>query len=298
MPTRWYAGGKGLDDFRDEMLNDIHLKELHDWLTPEDIFPNTNIRGGVCYFLWDKNYDNRDSLTRVVTYENNQVVDDILRPMKYRNFDIFIRDSNAISILKKIDRIDNKSLIEYISARNPFGFATNFTKDRKFNKNSDNLNEPIKCYANKGIVGYIELNEIEKNTVWIDKWKVLTPYSNNIGTELNDDNLNTIISGPKSICTETYLVIGAELNLNEQGANNLSTYMKTKFLRYLHSLAKNSQHGTRNTYIFVPLQDFSDSSDIDWSVSVPEIDQQLYKKYSLSDEEITHIESRIKPMEM
>lgn len=95
MPTRWYAGGKGLDDFRDEMLNDIHLKELHDWLTPEDIFPNTNIRGGVCYFLWDRNYDNSKNLARVVTYENNAIVSDISRSLKYKDFDILIRDSRS-----------------------------------------------------------------------------------------------------------------------------------------------------------------------------------------------------------
>lgn len=296
MPTRWYAGGKGLDDFRDEMLNDIHLKELHDWLTPEDIFPNTNIRGGVCYFLWDKNYDNSKNLARVVTYENNAIVSDISRSLKYKDFDILIRDSRAISILDKIDCSGNNSLMEYVSARNPFGFSTNFTKNNKFKNDSRSMNEPIKCYANKGIVGYIELIEIEKNNLWINKWKVLTPYSNNIGTELNDDNLNTIIAGPNSICTETYLVIGADLALNENSANSLAKYMKTKFVRFLHSLSKNSQHGTRNTYRFVPVQDFSNNSDIDWSVSVQEVDNQLYRKYGLSDEETNHIETRIKAM--
>jgi hypothetical protein len=296
MPTRWYVGGKGLDDFRDEMLNDTHLRELHDWLTPEDIFPNTNIRGGVCYFVWDSSYNNRDNLTRVVTYKNNTIVSDISRPLKYKDSDILIRDSNAISILNKVDYNDKNSLMEYVSARNPFGFSTNFTKDSKFKNNSHSMEDPIICYANKGIVGYIELAEIEKNSLWINKWKVLTPYSNNIGTELNDDNLNTIVASPNSICTETYLVIGAELELNEHGANSLAKYVKSKFVRFLHSLAKNSQHGTRNTYRFVPVQDFSNNSDIDWSVSVKEVDNKLYEKYRLSDEEIKHIEKSIKAM--
>ncbi|PLS01938.1 Eco57I restriction-modification methylase domain-containing protein [Neobacillus cucumis] len=296
MPTRWYVGGKGLDDFRDEMLNDIHLKELHDWLTPEDIFPNTNIRGGVCYFLWDSMYNNRDNLTRVVTHEKNTIVSNTSRSLKYKDSDILIRDSSAFSILNKIDCSGNNSLMEYVSARNPFGFSTNFTKNSKFKNDSNVMNEPIKCYANKGIVGYIELNEIRKNSMYINKWKVLTPYSNNIGTELNDDNLNTIVASPNSICTETYLVIGAELELNENGANSLAKYMKTKFVRFLHSLAKNSQHGTRNTYRFVPVQDFADNLDIDWSTPINELDQQLYKKYNLTFEEIQHIESKIKPM--
>ena len=88
MPTRWYVGGKGLNSFRKEMLNDVHLKELFDHLTPEDIFPNTNIRGGVCYFLWDKNYDNSKDLTRVVTYENNKIIADVVRPMRVDGTDI------------------------------------------------------------------------------------------------------------------------------------------------------------------------------------------------------------------
>lgn len=296
MPTRWYVGGKGLDDFRDEMLNDIHLRELHDWLTPEDIFPNTNIRGGVCYFLWDKNHDNSKNLTRVVTHENNVIVSDVSRALKHKGSDILIRDSSAITILNKIDLNLNNSLLEYVSARNPFGFSTNFTNNSKFKSENHSMINPIKCYANKGKIGYIELTEIKKNESLINKWKVLTPYSNNIGTELNDDNLNTIIASPNSICTETYLVIGAELDLNENAASSLAKYMKSKLVRFLHSLAKNSQHGTRNTYRFVPLQDFSSNSDIDWSVSVHEVDTQLYKKYGLSDVEINHIERKIKTM--
>lgn len=296
IPTRWYTGGKGLDDFRDEMINDIHFREIHDWLTPEDIFPNTNIRGGVCYFLLDSSFDNQSVNTRVVTHENNEVINDIFRPMKFNDSNIFVRDSNAISILNKIEYSDENSLMGYISARNPFGFSTNFTKDAKFKTDNISMTSPVKCYANKGIIGYIEQKDIHKNLEWVNKYKVLTPYSNNIGTELADDNLNTIIAVENSICTETYLVIGANLNLNETAATNLAKYIKTKFVRFLHSLAKNSQHGTRNTYRFVPLQDFFNNSDIDWSGSVQEVENQLYKKYGLSDDEINHIETRIKAM--
>lgn len=296
MPTRWYVGGKGLDEFRDEMINDPHLRELHDWLTPEDIFPDTNIRGGVCYFLWDAAHDNALDSTRVVTYEKNAVVHDVSRALKYKDTDILIRDSSAFTILDKIDCNGANSLMDFVSARNPFGFSTNFTKDAKFKSDSKLLNRPIRCYANKGVIGYIELSEIEKNKVWIDKWKVLTPYSNNIGTELNDDNLNTIVAGHGSICTETYLVIGADLELDEHSAKSLAKYMQSKFARFLHGLSKNSQHGTRNTYRFIPLQDFSGHSDLDWSASTQEIDNQLFKKYGFSDDEIRHIDTRIKAM--
>lgn len=295
-PSRWYVGGKGLDEYREEMLNDPHLRELHDWLTPEDIFPNTNIRGGVSYFLWDLMYNNEIDNIRVVTHENNQIVSDVLRPLKFKDFDIFIRDSKAISILNKIDVNSENSLMEFVSARNPFGFSTNFSKDSNFKSDSNLLNKPVKCYANKGTIGYVEYRDIEKNTSWISKWKVLTPYSNNIGTELNDDNLNTIVGNPNSICTETYLVIGADLKLNDKGADALAKYIKTKFARFLHSLAKNSQHGTRNTYRFIPIQNFKKSSKINWSASINEIDKALYQMYDLSIEEIDYIESKMKAM--
>ena len=114
---------------------------------------------------------------------------------------------------------------------------------------------------------------------------------------MNDDNQNAIVGEPQSICTETYLVVGADLDLSETSANNLSIYLKTKFARYLHGVAKISQHGTAKTYRFVPLQDFTEHSDIDWSKSIAEIDQQLYRKYNLSDDEIAFIEKMIKPME-
>lgn len=290
-PSRWYVGGKGLDEFREEMLNDPHIRELHDWLTPEDIFPNTNIRGGVCYFLWDAMYDNQTGKTRVVSYKDNQIISDTLRPMKYKDFNIFVRNSNAISILNKIEVNGDNSLMNHISARNPFGFSTNFAKNSKFKPDDKLMNTPVKCYANKGTIGYVESEEILKNKLWVPKWKVLTPYSNNIGTELSDDNLNTIIASPNSICTETYLVIGTDLTLDHSSAKSLAKYMKSKFVRFLHSLAKNSQHGTRNTYRFVPVQNFSDSSDINWQVSVEELDKQLCAKYNFTGEEIELVNS-------
>jgi hypothetical protein len=125
---------------------------------------------------------------------------------------------------------------------------------------------------------------------------VYVPESNNIGTELNDDNQNSFVGRPGTICTETYLVIGAELSLDEFSSNNLSVYLRTRFAKFMHSLAKISQHGTSKTYNFVPLQNFTSDSDIDWNKSIQEIDSQLYIKYNLTKEEIDFIESMIKPM--
>ncbi|MBU5269468.1 Eco57I restriction-modification methylase domain-containing protein [Clostridium cochlearium] len=293
-PSRWYVGGKGLDDYRDEMLNDIHLQELHDWLTPNDIFPNTNIRGGVSYYLWNAKYDNTQEGVRVVSYKDSKIISDKKRPLKLSGVDILVRDNIGVGIIQKIS--SNKFLSEFVSPRKPFGLATNFTESIDFHNTDENLKEPIKCYYKGQNVGFVERKLIDTREEWIDKWKIFMPYANNIGTELSDDNLNTFIGEPDSICTETYLVLGADLNLDKNSCYNITQYTRTKFLRFLHSLAKGSQHATAKTYIFVPLQDFTDKSDIDWSKDIKDIDEQLFDKYKLTDEERNHISSSIKEM--
>ena len=288
MPTRWYAGGKGLDEFRNDMLNDMSIAELHDFLHPEEVFPDTNNRGGVCYLLWDHKNTDENSSVRVVSHQGEGVITTATRKLKYRDLDIFIRYSQAIDILEKIfadEDID--TLNNHISAAKAFGFRTFFINDPKFRKTNSGLKNPVVCYGRGGNVGYVEDEEITSHREWIGNWKVYVPESNNIGTELNDDNQNSFVGAPKTICTETYLVVGADLNLNEAMANNLSEYLRTRFARFLLSLAKISQHGTGKTYQFVPVQDFSRA----WP------DEDLYAKYSLTEEEIAFIESMIKPME-
>lgn len=297
MPTIWYVGGKGLDSFREEMLNDSHLRVLYDCLTPEDIFPNTNIRGGVCYYLWDRSYDNTESLTRVVTFENNEIVADVLRPIKIEGIDLFIRDGKAINIINKVFTSKvQKTMDEFISVRKPFGLEGSFVNSKDFYNDKEGLKNPIICYARGQTIGYVEREIIKTRTNWIDKWKIFTPRANNIGTELSDDNLNTFIGEPGTICTESYIVVGADLELNSSSAENLSKYLTSKFARYMHSLGKASQDATAKTYRFVPLQDFTNKSDINWSKSIKEIDKQLYKRYNLSEEQIDYIENKIKEM--
>ncbi len=299
IPTRWYVGGKGLDEFRQQMLNDKHIRELHDWLTPDDIFPNTNIRGGVCYFLWDKNHNNHEDLARVVTYENNALIEDVIRPIAIDSSDIFIRDNKGIEVLDKIIQDNNLDMIQvHVSTRKPFGLEGYVSRGDDFKEKKEGLIDPVICYAKGMSVGYIERKHVRSKLEWIDVWKVFTPRANNIGTELNDDNLNTFIGQPGTICTESYMVIGADLELNEDAAGNLSKYMSTKFVRYLHSLAKASHDATAKTYRFIPLQDFSNNSDIDWSLSIQEIDQQLFDKYGLTTEERRHIDQKIKDMSL
>lgn len=297
MPTRWFAGGRGLNEFRDQMLNDTHISELHDFLKPELIFQNINLRGGICYFLWDKAYDNTQELTKVFTYRDDLIPKMNNRSLKTEDSDILIRHSIGIEMINKINsHPDFESFEKHISSLRPFGFRGYFTKDVKFRESKKGLNNPVICYGKGKQTGFLEREEITKNTEWIDKFKVYTPRANNIGTELNDDNLNSFVGIPNTICTESYLVIGVDLELNQSSATNLCKYLTTKFARFQHSLGKASQDATSKTFRFVPTQNFTDNSDIDWSKSTVEIDKQLYTKYKLTKEEIEFMESMIKSM--
>jgi len=189
-----------------------------------------------------------------------------------------------------------ESFENHISALRPFGFRGYFTKDEKFRDSKEGLENPIICYGKGKKIGYLEKNEIKRNKKWIDKYKVFTPRANNIGTELNDDNLNTFIGNPNTICTESYIVVGVELELDVLSATNLCKYFTTKFARFQHSVGKASQDATSKTYKFVPLQNFTSDSDIDWRKPIEEIDKQLYAKYKLTNEEIEFIENMIKTM--
>jgi len=297
MPTRWYAGGRGLNDFREQMLNDTGISELHDFLKPDLIFPNINLRGGICFLLWDNQHDNSKDLTNVYTYNDDLNPTINLRSLKTDDSDILIRHNRAIEITEKVKLNDDfESFENYISSLRPFGFRGYFTKDEKFRSSNEGLKNPIVCYGKGKQIGYLERDEINKNEDWISKYKVYTARANNIGTELNDDNLNTFIGKPNTICTESYIVVGIGLKLNNYSASNLSKYFKTRFARFQHSIGKAGQDATSKTYKFIPLQDFTSKSDINWTKSIEEIDKQLYEKYKLSKEEIEFIEKMIKTM--
>ena len=294
-PTRWFAGGKGLDEFRKQMLNDKTIKELHDFLTPEDVFPNTNNRGGVCYFINDES--KTDLEVKVVTHKDNQVVSEVRRMLLIDGVDIFIRDSIAIQIIKKIfDDCYDENFSSMVSSRKPFGIESNIIKTDIFKQSSAELLEPIICIGKNICKGFIEKKHIKSHKEWIDKWKVYVPRANNIGTELNDDNLNSFIGEPNSVCTEAYIVVGAGKINDKSSAMNVSKYLTTKFVRFLHRQAKASQDASSKTYKFIPIEDFTNESDIDWSKSISEIDEKLFDKYGLTNEEREHIKSSIKDM--
>lgn len=298
IPTRWYAGGKGLDQFREHMLANMHISQLHDFINPETVFPGTNNRGGVCYFLIDKSICNQtERQTRIITHTKgkNDIIS--IRPLNSISLGIFIRDSIGVEIAEKLIR--NKAfspLSNEISSRKPFGYDGKIIKSNQFHKEPSKMQEPILCYGKAQLKGYVERSSIQNHPEWIDCYKVFIPRANNIGTELNDDNQNVFVGLPKEVCSETYILAGTQMSLTKETATFLAKYMKTKFARFLHRLIKVSQDASKQTYRFVPVPDLSKDSPINWNLSLNEIDEQLFNFYGLSEEEKQHIRNSIKDM--
>ena len=286
IPARWMSGGKGLDDFRDEMLNDNCMKVLVDYPISAECFQGVEIKGGVCYFVWSKNHHNYCKV-KTIRGDKYSIYE---RPLLEKNCDVFIRYNEAISILRKIQQKKEESFASIVSSRKPFGLTTDF-KDYSLEKAQDY----ITLYANKEI-GYINPEKIPQHKEWISTYKIYITRAYGAGENFPHQILNKPIIGEKeSCCTETYLLIGPFSN--KYTAENVFNYIKTRLFRFLVLLIKNTQDAPKKVYQFVPLQDFTENSDIDWSKSIPEIDAQLYQKYGLTKDEIDFIESMIKPME-
>lgn len=299
IPTRWYAGGKGLDQFREQMLANNYISQLHDFTNPETVFPGTNNRGGVCYFLIDKRLRNQhENQTKIVTHAKDEKDVISIRPLNSLSLGLFIRDSIGVGIAEKL--IKNESFVPLsneISSRKPFGYDGKIIKSAQFHKDPSKLKEPIICYGKAQLKGYVERSAIPSHQEWIDCYKVFVPRANNIGTELNDDNQNVFIGLPKEICSETYVLAGAQMSLNKETATFLAKYMKTKFARFMHGLIKVSQDASKQTYRFVPTPNLKEDSPINWDVSLNNIDEQLFTIYRLTEEEKQHIRNSIKDMD-
>ena len=278
-PSRWFAGGKGLDEFRDSMLNDKHIKEIHDFPNSKDCFDNVEIKGGVNYFLWDKSH-NDDCM--VSTYDNGHCISQVKRPLKEKGIDIFIRYNQAVSILSKVKKLNEKSFSDLVSSRKPFGLATNVKGNQK---PYVNCNENVILFQNGGI-GYIKRSEIPSNKENILTHKIYIGRAYGAGEGFPHQILNNPIYGePNSVCTETYLMIGRFEN--KEICQNVMSYISTRFFRFMVMLIKNTQDAPKRVYQLVPMQDFTQS----WT------DEKLYQKYGLSKDEIAFIESMIRPMD-
>jgi len=277
IPSRWFAGGKGLDDFRDAMLHDDRIRIIHDFPNASDCFSGIELKGGVCYFLWNR--DNIGKCSVTTHYSDGKIISDT-RNLLEKGSDAFIRYNEAVPILNKVLNHKEKLYSERVSKSKPFGLRT-FIKCSSKRTEQNN----IKVYQNGGI-GFIEKEKINQNEHLIDLHKVLISAAYNAGDSYPHQIIGKpIYAEPGSCCTETYNVIDSFDD--KKSAENLISYIKTKFFRFLVMLHKPSQHATAKVYSFVPIQDFSK----------PWTDEELYKKYGLNDEEIAFIDSMIRPME-
>ena len=278
IPARWYAGGKGLDDFRGVMLNDNHIKTIIDFPNPKDCFPGLNISGGVCYFVRDSHYSGDCTFCNMIGGR------EIVSQRKLNEFDVFVRYNEALSIIHKIKDKSNKFLSSIISSRKPFGIDS-FVRGAK----EKGTNELI-LHSSEGI-GYISRADVLQGLDLIDKYQVIIgkALSGHIGETDENGQVKVLarvdLLSPAEVCTESYLCVGRYDNAVE--ASNVKKYLKTKFARFLLLQALTSMNITKDKFSFVPLLDFT----MEWT------DEKLYAKYGLNDDEINFIESMIRPME-
>ena len=280
VPSRWLVGGRGMDDFRATMFTERKVRALVDFPISREVFAGVEVKGGICYFLWDGMYSGPAEVTQI--REGNTV-----GPSKRElgEFDVFIRDERAVAILHRVLKRKEDSVTDILTGDTPFGIATNFdefeTKQRK--------GDVALHYVRQGKrgVGYLSRTAIGKNVALLDKWKVLCPKAGSDGGQRIPDAVlgKPWIASPGSACTQTFIAFWVE---SEDEAKSLQSYITTKFFRFIVSLRKITQDALRGSYDWVPRQ----SWDRCWT------DQMLYKKYGLSSEQVQHIETVIKPMEL
>ena len=261
------------------MLNSNNLKKLADYPVSKKVFPNVEVKGGICFFLWAGNHNDKCEVT-VIRGEESSSSTRILD-----EFDVFVRDPRAVGILRKVLGFKEKSITEILTADTPFGIATNFGGYHEKKENGD-----IDIYyvkKGKRSVSYLARDLIKKNTNLIDKWKVYVPKAGSDGGQKIPDSVlgKPWLSSPQSVATQTFIAFFAE---NEKEAKSIQSYYQTKFFRFMVSLRKITQDALRQTYYWVPIQNWNK----EWT------DKDLYQKYKLTNKEINYIESLIRPMDV
>lgn len=275
IPSRWYAGGKGLDNFREMMLSDRRIQKIVDFTDSRECFSGVDVPGGICYFLWNQNYSGDCTIVN----HHNGTVYSATRPLN--EFDTFIRDSRAVSVVKKIASVTNKSMAGIVSSRKPFGLSTTARPHEKGD---------LQLRWNGGI-GPFDSRYVSAGKEMIDKWKVMTSKTSfDHAGQPDKDGTRKVLSRieilpPGTVCTESYIIVNSFASKEE--AENCVSFLKTKFTRFLISLLSFSQDITRDRFAFVPVVDFS----MWWD------DERLYKQYALTVEEIAFVESMIRPMD-
>lgn len=272
-PSRWFAGGKGLDAYRARMLSDHRMSRIVDFPKLYDGFPGVKIRGGVSYFLWEREHSG--ACTIQTMWDGKPLGPAVARRLDV--YDVLVRRNEAVSILDKVRSLGEPTLDARVSSRKPFGLATNYRGKAV----PEGMAEPIKLFANQR-TDWIERKEIPINAAWVDKWKVLMTRVQGTSAAIETKFLSKpIVAGPGTATTETYLVAGRFDSETEAAA--YARYLSTRFVRFLVSLRKHTQDAARGVYAFVP----DVPLDHEWT------DAELYARYGLSGDEIAFIESQV-----
>ena len=273
IPSRWFAGGLGLDSFRLRMLNDRRIRRVVDYTDATECFPGVDIQSGVNYFLWDRGYNGDTEITT----RRRETASTSIRAMNA--FDIFVRDNDAISILERVRAAGEATADRMVSPSKPFGLQSNYVgEDARSEAKS------VELYGSKR-TSWVSDSDITMNHALIERHKVLV--SRAYGERGHGPYFvlgKPIIAAPRSACTQTYLVVGSFDSTVE--AENYATYLRTKFVRFLLSLRKITQDTKPSTYAFVPMLDMN----VTWT------DEMLFERYNLSEDEILFIKSQIKEM--
>lgn len=275
IPSRWMAGGLGLNEFRAAMLADKRLRVLSDFSKMEALFPGVDFEGGVCYFLWDRDNPGPCEVTYV---QDSATVGPLSRQLD--QFDTFVRDARALVILEKVLSHGEPSLMEIVAADKEFGMTSNFSDFRKTKRSTD-----VALHYNRQgarLVGGILRSNVPKSRHLIDTWKVLIPKAYGERGAIPAYVLGpTLVAAPPSACTQTYLFAYTD---SEESAKSIESYVQTRFARFLISLRKISQDATRGTYVWVPQQTWNQI----WT------DEDLYEKYGLTQDEQEHIAEMVR----
>lgn len=278
-PSRWLAGGRGMDEFRANMLSCRKLAAIVDYPVSKDVFPGVEVKGGIGYFLWSTGHDGPAEVT---TIRGDETVGPVSRNLD--EFDIFVRDPRAIEILHQVRKKSEQSITEILTGDTPFGIATNFENFESKEKAGDVELHLVK--QGKRSVGYLPKKFVKKNAHLIDMWKVFVPKAGSDGGQKIPDVVlgKPLMVGPGSVCTQTFIAFWVS---DKNAVKSLNSYYTTKFFRFLVSIRKITQDALRGTYTWVPQQTW----DRTWT------DAELYKKYGLTQGQIDYIEAVIKPMD-
>ncbi|MFE9181775.1 Eco57I restriction-modification methylase domain-containing protein [Micromonospora haikouensis] len=282
IPSRWMAGGLGLGEFRKRMLSDRRIRELVDYPNAAEVFPSVGINGGVCYFVWDSSHNGDCNVTMV---RGGEVVGPMSRSLG--EFDVLVRDARALGILRKVRARGEASINSILARDKEFGWTSNFDGFREASKPGD-----VPLYYIRSIKrahGFVARENVTKSAHLIDTWKLLVPAVGS-GREREKSGVDLVLGPPliapsPSVCTQSFLFFYVQ---SQEQAKSVRAYYATKFFRFLVSLRKITQHATHSTYSWVPMQ----SWDRIWT------DGELYAKYELTTDEISLVESMIRPMEL